>query len=57
MEETAQSIAITGFCVKCKKAVPITNGVMSKTKRNVNILKGVCATCGTKVCRMMRKER
>lgn len=46
-----------GRCVKCKKQVPILNGAMSKTSRGGNILKGTCGTCGTKVCRMMPKDK
>ena len=42
----------TGRCMKCKKQVIIMNGKVSKTKRGVNILKGVCGKCGTIVCRM-----
>lgn len=45
-----------GRCVKCRKQVEIVNPLLSKTFRGVNIAKGVCPNCGTKVCRMMKKE-
>jgi hypothetical protein len=39
-------------CMRCKKQVEIKDGKMSKTKNGVPILKGICPTCGTIVCRM-----
>lgn len=44
-----------GRCMSCKKQVEIKDGVESKTKKGTRILKGVCATCGTKVCRLLGK--
>jgi hypothetical protein len=42
----------TGFCVKCKKKVEIKDGVETKTKKGVKMLKGKCPTCNTNVCRI-----
>ncbi|MCK9430222.1 MAG: DUF5679 domain-containing protein [Candidatus Omnitrophica bacterium] len=40
------------YCVKCKKKVEIKDGVKTKTKKGVPMLKGKCPNCNTKVCRI-----
>lgn len=47
---------IEGRCMKCKKQVEIENAIITKTSRGVNIAKGVCGKCGTKVCRMLLRD-
>jgi len=42
----------TGYCVRCKKKVDISNPIEGLTKRKVKIAKGFCPVCKTKVCRM-----
>lgn len=45
----------TGFCVKCKEKVEIQDGVETKTKKGIRMLKGKCPDCGTIVCRFLGK--
>lgn len=42
----------TGWCMKCKKNVEMTDIVETKTKRGTTIHKGKCPYCGTTVCRI-----
>lgn len=43
-------------CMRCRKQVEITELEITKTSRGGNIAKGKCGTCGTKLCRMMKKD-
>lgn len=48
------------YCVKCKKAVNMVDGKDSTFKRKGgatgHMMKGKCATCGTKVNRIMASK-
>jgi endogenous inhibitor of DNA gyrase (YacG/DUF329 family) len=44
-----------GRCMKCRKQVEIKDAVESRTANGLRILKGVCPTCETKVCRILGK--
>lgn len=41
-----------GYCVKCKRKVEMLEPIKMKTKKGVNMLKGKCPNCSTKVCRI-----
>ena len=43
---------ITGYCLRCKKAVEIENPSEFKTKNGKKIIKGLCPVCKIKVCRI-----
>lgn len=45
-------MAITGFCMKCRKKVEFLKPKESKTKKGTLIAKGKCPFCGITVCRM-----
>jgi hypothetical protein len=46
---------VQGYCVKCKKTVEMKNGVESKTKKGIRMMKGKCPDCSTTVCRILGK--
>jgi len=46
-----------GYCVRCKKLVPMRNPIKSKTRNNMGIVKGTCPYCSIKVCRLCGKEK
>ena len=43
---------VVGYCVKCKAKKEMKNTSNSKTKRGVPMVKGICTSCGTKMCRL-----
>jgi hypothetical protein len=43
-------------CLKCRFEIEIKDEVISKTKNNLNIAKGLCPICGTRVCRILPKD-
>ena len=45
----------TGYCVKCrsKREMKSINEVINK--RGMKMAKGICPTCGTKMCRILGK--
>jgi hypothetical protein len=43
---------ITAYCVKCRKKREMNNPTSGKTKKGVPMTKGICPTCGTKMCRI-----
>lgn len=40
---------VNGYCVKCKKTVPIVDPVKKQTKNGRSMMQGTCGTCVTKV--------
>jgi hypothetical protein len=36
--------------MKCKKKINIKDGVKTKTKKGVPMIRGKCSICNTKVC-------
>lgn len=46
-----------GYCVKCKGKKEIKDGQKVPSAHNRFMLKGVCPTCGTVVCRFLPKEK
>lgn len=44
-----------GRCMKCKKTVEISKGQEVVMKNGMKAIKGECATCGTKVFRILGK--
>ena len=47
----------TARCMKCKKQVEIKDGKVVKMKGGRQRLAGVCNKCGTKVSRILGKEK
>ena len=39
-------------CMKCRTNKEMKNVIMTKTSRGVPMAKGICTTCGTKMCRI-----
>ena len=46
---------VEGRCMKCKKQVEIQKGEEIVMKNGMKAMKGECATCGTKVFRILGK--
>ena len=46
----------TCYCVKCKKSIEAINIEEGKTKRGVDMVRGNCPVCNTKVCRIGGKK-
>ena len=42
-----------GYCVKCRKKVPVKNGETKKTTNGRKMAQGTCPHCGTKVTRFL----
>ncbi|MFC1753433.1 DUF5679 domain-containing protein [Thermoproteota archaeon] len=45
----------TARCMRCRKQVEIKDPNEVVLKNNLKAIKGVCPTCGTKVCRIVGK--
>lgn len=45
---------ITGYCVRCKKKVEMKDIKVTKTKKGIEMRKGLCPNCNTVVCRIGR---
>jgi len=45
----------TARCMKCRTQVEIKDPEEVVLKNNLKALKGICPTCGTKVCRILGK--
>jgi len=41
----------------CRKQVEIKDPVLEKNARGLNIVKGTCSICGTKVYRILPKDK
>ena len=48
---------VTARCMKRKKQVEIKNAYEFVSKNKMNMLRGVCPDCGTKVCRIIGKAK
>jgi hypothetical protein len=46
----------SGYCVKCKQNKEMKDESESMNSRGVNMAKGYCPICGTKMCRMLGKK-
>lgn len=46
-----------GYCLKCKKHVEISKAEITKNKNGTNAIKGTCPVCGTKVFRILKKQK
>ena len=44
----------TGYCVKCRCVRPLRDVEIVITKNNRRMQKGICGTCGTKVCKFLK---
>ena len=42
-------MAVTGYCLKCKKKVDISNPQQITMKNGKRATTGTCPTCGTKI--------
>jgi hypothetical protein len=47
----------TGYCVKCKTKDTKYQGTVEVSKTGMNMAKGPCPTCGTKICRILGKAK
>jgi len=47
---------VEGRCMKCRKQVEIKEGIIIPIRNN-NMMKGICPYCGTKVGRILKKEK
>ena len=45
-----------GYCVKCKMKREISNAEEGTTKNGRRVLKGICGSCGTKMCKFLPKD-
>ena len=45
----------SGYCMKCKKSVPITNPEETTMKNGRKAVKGKCSVCGTGIYRILGK--
>lgn len=43
-----------GWCCKCKKEKEMTKEVKTKTKLGRPMIKGICSSCGCKMCRITK---
>lgn len=41
-----------GYCVKCKKKREMKSVKLTKTSRGVPMAKGICSSCGCKMCKI-----
>jgi len=46
----------TGLCVVCKQMRKMIKTKKSKTKKGVNMMRGICPHCGTKMCRFVKSD-
>lgn len=46
-----------GYCVKCKAKGVKYQGTVEVSKTGMNMAKGPCPTCGTKICRILGKAK
>lgn len=44
-------------CMRCRKQVDIKDPKEVVLKNNLKAMRGVCPTCGTKVCRIIGKAK
>lgn len=44
------------YCMKCQRQQEIKDAEKTVTKNGVNMVKGTCQKCGTKVCRITGKS-
>ena len=44
-----------GYCVKCKKKREMEKAKVVVSKSGMNMAKGTCIKCGTKMCRILGK--
>ena len=51
------NVMARGRCMKCRKEVEIKDGKEVTMKNGMSAMKGVCATCGTKVFRILGKAK
>jgi Domain of unknown function (DUF5679) len=47
----------TAYCVKCKSKKSMNNPQQVKLKNGANALQGKCETCGTKMTRILGKDK
>ncbi len=47
---------MTGYCVKCKAVREMSNVVKASTKKGRAAMRGACATCGTKMFKILGKS-
>mgnify|MGYP001579861707 CR=1 FL=1 len=45
----------TAYCVKCKAKCDIVDPVVSTQRNGCPMVKGTCAVCGTRVCKILKK--
>ena len=45
---------IIGYCVRCKKKTEMKDVKLSETKKGIEMRKGTCSVCETKMCRFGR---
>ena len=52
-EPKADAEELMAYCVKCKKTQVMNEGKETKTKNGRRMMKGVCAACGTVMCKFL----
>jgi len=43
---------VEGYCIKCRCKQEMKNLKACKSKKGTPMIKGVCTSCGTKMCKM-----
>jgi len=46
-----------GYCVKCREKKEMTKTEKTVSAKGVNMIKGTCSSCGTKMCKIIGKEK
>lgn len=58
MENTPeQEVKYEGRCMRCKMQKQITNPAIVTMKTGMRAVKGTCAVCGTKIFRILPKQK
>ena len=50
------SIEYTGYCVKCKAKGEMKDVKIETMSNGMDVAKGLCLTCGTKMCKIIGKS-
>lgn len=46
-----------GYCMKCKTKRQIKDGTVATMKNGMNAVKGICIVCGTKMFKILPKNK
>lgn len=53
----AEEEIMEAYCVRCKAKKEMKDAVEATTKKGTKMMKGVCATCGCKMCKFIKQDK